>query len=221
MSQNFSPPPGGGSSAPQAHDPYAADRALAEWASSRSYALSSTPDITSYKAWYPCTYMPAIARVGRALFASFGEANVAGVETFSGDILLQATGDDRNLIFFLLSPRLTARSAIRSKQGGGFVNEISSGLGSLFGSGGAPGSILGDPTFEKPFDITAPSRDEGNKALPMPLRRLLLTSNFRGVLETRQGGLVCTMYDRRTFDPQALDAAINMLGQIYNAAIAE
>jgi hypothetical protein len=162
--------------------------------------------------------MPPIARVGRELRASFGEAGIAIVETFGGDPLLQATGDDRRLALFVLSPRLVARGAIRSKQGGGIVNELSSGLSSLFGSGSSPGSILGDPTFEGRYDVTIAGREEGQRALPMSLRQLLLTAGFRGILEVRPGGLLGVNYDRQSFDPATLDAVIGLLGQIYHAA---
>jgi hypothetical protein len=100
------PPPYGAG-----YDPYAADDALAAWARARSYALSATPDLAWYKGWYPCTYMPPVARIGREIRATFGEAKVAIVETFTGDLLLQATGEDRHICVFVLSPRLTSRAA--------------------------------------------------------------------------------------------------------------
>lgn len=215
------PPPGGDPRGWQGHNnPYAVDDALAQWAKARGYALSATPDIAWYKAWYPCAYMPPVARVGRELRATFDEAKLAVIEAFGGDILLQATGEDRNNCFFILSPRLTARAALRSKSGGGIVHDLSSGLDSLFRGGGAPGGVLGDPTFEGRFDVTTPSREEGLRALPMGLRRLLVGASFRGVIETRPGGLVGTMYDRRSFDAASLDAMITQVGQIYSAAVA-
>jgi hypothetical protein len=99
------------------------------------------------------------------------------------------------------------------------VSDISSGLDSLFRGGGTPGGVLGDPTFEGRFDVTTPSREEGQNALPMGLRRLLVTTSFRGILEVRPGGLVGTLFDRRSFDPITLDMLIAQLGQIYSAAV--
>lgn len=197
-------------------DPYAADRALAEWARARGHALNATPDQQWYRAWYPCLYLPAFARLGREIRATFGEANVALVELFDADPLKQATGEDRLLTAFLASPRLTRRVAVRSKSGGGIVNELGSGLGSLFG--GSPGGILGDPTFESRYDIKAPSREEGNLALPFPLRQMLVQTQWRGILEVRAGGLVCASFDRRQLDPASLDATFSSLGQIYQLA---
>src|SRR5512146_1776024 len=153
-------------------DPYAADRALAQWAQARGYTLGSNPDPNWYRGWYPCVYVPPFSRLGRELRATFGEASVALVEGFEADPIKQATGEDRQVLAFLASPRLTSRVAVRSKSGGGLVREISGGLGALFG-GGSAGGALGDPTFEAKYDVTAPSREEGQAALPFPLRQLL------------------------------------------------
>ena len=209
------PPPG---APPGPADPYAADRILAQWAQARGYVLSATPDLRWYQGWFPCVYLPPIARVGREVKATFGEANVAIVEAFEGDVLKQATGEDRSVVAFLMSSKLTHRAAIRSKAGGGLVNEISSGLGSLFKSGGTPGTVLGDPTFEARFDVTTPSREESAFALKMPLRQWLLQTSWRGILEIRGGGAICTPFERR-FEPATLDALVTAVGQIYSLAI--
>jgi hypothetical protein len=203
-----------------APDPYAADRALAQWAEVRGYSLNPNPDLAWYKGWYPCAYLFPIARVGREVRASFGDAHVGIVEAFEADALKQATGDDRHVFAFLTSQHLTRRAALRSKQGGGIVQELSTGLGSLFKGGGSPGGVLGDPTLEARYDVTTPTREEGHFALPIPLRQLLLSLGWRGILEIRPGGLACTMFDRRSFDPASLDWVISTLGQIYQAAIA-
>jgi len=199
-------------------DPYAADRALAQWAQARGYTLQPAPDLRWYQGFYPCVYLPRIAKVGREIRAAFGEAQVALVEAFEADPIKQATGDDRSVTAFLGSPRLMGRVAVRSKAGGGVVQELSSGLGSLF-KGGSPGSVLGDPTFEARYEVTTPSREEGNQTLPMPLRQLLLQATWRGILEIRAGALIALMYDRKSFDPASLDGLISMLGQIYQAAV--
>lgn len=211
----YGAPPGGAYAAP---DPYAAERALGEWAAARGYALNTSPDLNWYLGWYPLSYFPKVHRIGREVRATFGEASVWVAELFEQDTVKQATGEDRHLTTFLTSPRLVARASVRSRQGGGMVSEISSGLDSLFGKRPAAGSVLGDPTLEGLFDITTPSRDEGNHALPMPLRQLLVQSNWRGILEVRAGGLVMDAYEKRPFEPAALDALLQVVGQTYRAA---
>ena len=215
------PPPGAPPPAwtPQqpAADPNAADRALAEWAKARGLVLNASPDVAWYQGWMPFVYLGRIAKVGRDLRASFGAAPVAIVEAFEGDPLKQATGDDRSVVVFVSAPQLRFRAAIRSKQGGGLVNDISSGLGSLFGGKGSAGGVLGDPTFEARFDVSTPSRDEGNQALPMPLRQLLLQAQWRGILELRAGGMVATTFDKKVFEPATLDAVMAMLAAVLPA----
>lgn len=209
-------PPGGGY--PPAADPYAAERALAEWASARGYSLSTSPDFAWYQGWFPFQYAFRLARVGREVRAQFGEAGLFVVEAFEADDVKRVAGEDRYLYAFVTSPKLTARVSIRAKSGGGLVNEVSRGLGSLLG-GSSAGSMLGDPTFEQRFDVTTPSRDEGNRALPMPLRQFLLQSNWRGILETRPSGMLAIPYDRRSFDVTTLDQVINNVGQLYQLAV--
>jgi hypothetical protein len=229
----YPPPPGAGAAAPptaQAYasggpapgygpDPYAAQRAVEEWATARGYALNASPDFAWYQGWQPFAYLFRFARVGREIRAQFNEVTAFVVEAFEADPFKQATGEDRNVCCFLTSPKLVARAAFRAKLGGGVVNELRSGLGSLFSGGGSPGGVLGDPTFETRFDVQTPSRDEGNRALPMPLRQHLLQSGWRGIVETRPGGLVCVTYGQSQFEPQTLDTAITVVGQIYHLAV--
>src|SRR5687768_14504273 len=101
MAQSPSPPgapsPPGGYSPPPAHDPYAADRALHEWLSSRGHELNPAPDVRWFQGWYPFVYMPLLARVGRELRASLGDARAWLVEGFENDAIKQATGEDRHI----------------------------------------------------------------------------------------------------------------------------
>jgi hypothetical protein len=202
----------------QPYDPYAAQRALAEWAESRKYTLNQTPDVSWYLGWQPFIFVSRMARVGRELRASFDDVGLALVEAFEDDPLKQAAGEDRHVIAFVTSTHLRHRAAIRSKQGAGDFTDIGRGLNALFGGAPQPGAVLGDPAFEQRFDVRAPSREEGVAALPMPLRQLLITSNFRGALEVRQGGMIIQIYGMQFFDPVRLDTATNMLGQAYRAA---
>jgi hypothetical protein len=213
----YPPPPGGGAPGYAAPDPYAADRALQEWASSRGYTLGTNPDFAWYQGWWPFQYAPRLARVGRELRAQFNEAGLFAVEGFEADEIKRAAGEDRQVYALVTSPRLQFRVALRSKSGGGMVNEVSRGLGSLF-SGSSAGSVLGDPTLEGRFDVGTPTRDEGNRALPLPLRQLLLHQNWRGIVEIRPGGMLVVNYDRRSFDPQSLEAVTSGAGQIYQLA---
>ena len=226
---NYPPPPGGGWTPPAGGpDPHAADRALAEWAQARGVQLSPQGDVRWYQAWAPFAFLYPIARVGREARQIVGEAAVSVVETFEGDAIKQATGEDRHLIAFVMSPRLAYRAAVRSRLGAaGFVDdvsrgfgEISKGLEGLFGSKKPePQTLLGDPAFESRFEVAGPTRDETHAALTTPLRQLLLQGGFRGILETRPQGLVVTFHDRPQFDPQSLDGTLAWVGQIYRAAI--
>jgi hypothetical protein len=213
----YPPAPAGGGYPQQAQDPYAAERALNEWAQAKGYALGNTPDLAWYQGWAPFVYLPRLARVGRELRVEMGDARAFIVEGYEADAVKQAAGEDRCLCSFVMSQRLAARAAIRSKTGGGVVNEIKSGFGSLFSSGSA-GGVLGDPTFEGRFDVSTPSREEGNRALPMPLRQHLLQYNWRGILETRPGGMAAQMYDATSFNVQTLEWTLSTLGYLYQLA---
>jgi hypothetical protein len=216
------PPPGGGppgAPPPQGPvDPYAAERALEAWAAEKGYTLSKTPELSWYQGWYPFQYVFQLARIGRELRATFGEATLHVIEGFESDPIKAAAGEDRYLFAFILSERLKLRVAVRSKSGGGVVNEISRGLGSLFK--GSAGGALGDPTFEQRFDVWGPTREEAIRALPMPLREYVLQANWRGIMETRPGGMVIVFYGARAFDPTTIDTLVSMAGQLYQLAAA-
>lgn len=216
---NYPPPPPGSGWAPQGgNDPYAGDRALAEFAHARGFQLNALGDVRWYQAWAPFAYLFPVHRVAREVRAQIGEASLAVAECFESDALKEATGEHRHVVAFLMSPRLAYRAAIRSKSGAGIVDDVTKGLNDLFGSS-KPKGYLGDPTFEARFDVVGPTLEEANAALPMPLRQLLLQSNFRGILEVRGQGLIVSFFDRNGFDPASLDGTIAWVGQIYQAAI--
>jgi hypothetical protein len=196
-------------------DPYAADNALSEWATARGFAFERSPDLRAYQSFGPFSYL-SIGRVGRELRASLGDASAWLVEVFDSDPIKQAAAEDRGVCAFITSPRLAGRAALRSKQGGGLVNDVTSGLGSLFK--GSAGGLLGDPTLESHFDVSVQSREDGFRALPMPLRQLLVQSGFRGVLEIRPGALVCSTYELKTFEPAGLDRTLPFIARLYQAA---
>jgi hypothetical protein len=208
-------------------DPYAAERALAEWAQARGLAYSPTPDARWYQAWAPFSYLGPIARVGREVRANIGDAVCGIVETREGDPIKEATGEDRRVVAFLVSQRLRYRAAVRSRTGGGIASDVSRhvdevsrdlGLEGLFGTKKpAPQGMLGDPTFDSLFEVAAPSMDEARAALPPALRHLLVQGAFRGILELRAGGLVVTFFDRPAFEPQTLEGSLARVAQIYQA----
>jgi hypothetical protein len=92
------PPPG---PAPVAADPYAAERALGEWATARGLSLSQTPDLAWYQAWAPFIYLFRIGRVGRDLRGKLDDADLAIVEAFDADPIKQAAADS---VCCLMSP---------------------------------------------------------------------------------------------------------------------
>ena len=219
------PPPGGGWSPPPGApiDPYAHERAFQAWAQARGVTINPAADVRWYASWGPFVYLPAFQRVGREARAPISpppaEAQAFVVETIDSDPIRQATGDDRLLVAFVTSARLAYRAAIRSKSGGASaLDDFARGLDALVSAGPTPGSALGDPTFERAFDVGAPTREEGNAALPIPLRQALLQMGFRGVLELRPGGMICALYDRRSFDPTTLDGLLGTTAHLHGLA---
>lgn len=222
---------GGGAPGPNPYgaapgfDPYAADRALGEWARQRGFELANNGDPRPHQAWMPFHYLPRFDRIGREVRYADGDVKTTIVETFDSDPIKQAAGEHVQLLAFVLAPKLASRVAVRSKHVAGLADGVARGLSALGGflssggqSGPPPGSILGDPTLETRCDVIAPSREEGNAALPMPLRHILVSPNFRGAVETRQGGLVMSLFDYRSFDPRSLDAYIELIKQLVAAA---
>jgi hypothetical protein len=132
------------------------------------------------------------------------------------DPIKRATGEDRHLYLFITSPRFSARSAVRSKAGsGGVIDELGQGFGSLFAT--KPAGVLGDSAFEAKFDVTVPSRQEGDLALPPGLRALLMQSNWRGILEVRPGGMLLIPFGPTLFEPQALDQLVVFANGLLHA----
>lgn len=222
--QNYPPPPPGG----PPYDPYASDRALAQWAEARGYVLSPAADVRWYQAWYPFQYLFRLAQVGREIRAELdealtyrkgaeGSAKVWVVEGFENDPIKEVTGDHRRLYAFVTSPKLAYRAAIRSKQGAGIVDDLGKGLDSLFSSPKPPG-LLADPTFEAAYDVTAPTREEAVSAIPMPLRSQLVTARWRGILELRAGGMAAVFFDYGHFEPVSLDAVMSWVQSMLKSA---
>jgi hypothetical protein len=224
---DYPPPPPGDAPPPYPpppHDPYAQEQALADWVAERGYELVAGADVRWYQAWYPFQYLFRIRSVGRELHLRIGEAQVWLVEGFEGDPVKQATGEDRYVYAFATVDGLAYRAALRSRRATGLVDAVSQGLGSLgslVGMGASPppvGAALGDPTFEARFDVSAPTRDEGVAALPLGLRKLLLSLPFEGIVEIRAKGLAMLSFAVKHFEPRGLEYLVDVLTRVLDAA---
>lgn len=208
-------------------DPYAAQRAFAEWAAQRGYELVAQPDARLYQAWYPFQYLRPIAGVSRELRVVIGDARVSIVEVAFADTVGQVVGESRGLLFFALLDKLRYRAAVRSKSGGGVTDDLARGLkevGDFFSrglqQGPVAGSLLGDPVLEQRCELVVPSPQEGNLALPMPLRQILTHPSFQGVVELRPGGMAVQMYDLHALDVNAVEQGVTRMRQLVDAATA-
>jgi hypothetical protein len=223
-------PPGGAGWGPPgqgATDPYAAQRAFSEWASQRGYELVAQPDARLYQAWYPFHFLRPIAGVSRELRVVVADARVSIVEVAFADTLGQVVGESRGLLFFALADALRYRAAVRTKRGGGMTDDLSRGLkevGDFFSRGlqqpPVPGSLLGDPVLEQRCEVLVPSPQEGNLALPMPLRQILTHPSFQGVVELRPGGMAVQMYDLGALDVASVEQGVVRMKQLLDAATA-
>jgi len=198
---------------------------MADWAKQRGYEMANTGDARPHQAWMPFQYLPRFDRIGRELRIEVGDLKIAIVEAFDTDPIKQAAGEQQSLIVFILAPKVTSRVAVRSKQTAGLADDVTRGLsaiGGFFASGGQqsapPGAVLGDPTLEARCDVMTPSREEGNAALPMTLRRILVSPGFRGAVEIRRGGIVMSLHEYRAFEPRTLEALIELVKQLAVAA---
>jgi len=217
------PPPGDHPPPPPAQDPYAADRALGEWAKSKGYELAGNADLAWYQGWAPFHYLFPINRVGRELRATRDGLKIWLVEGYEGDPVKQQTGEDHFVYAFATSDKLAYRAAVRSNDNTGIVDGLTQGItkgwGALTGQNAPAGTVLGDPTFETRFAVNTPSRDEGNAALPMPLRQLLLQQNFRGILEIRAKGMACMLFHVRHLEPAGAELLLSVVEKIHEAAV--
>jgi hypothetical protein len=237
----YPPPPKGWDTKLQTGPVDAAEskQALATWAQARHYELSETPEIAWYQGWAPFVYLFAPTRLGREVHGKLSDALVWLVEAFNDD---EEGPDDqrRYLIAFVTSPKLSYRAAIKSRIQKEQVDEMRQSISPLNQRltprsvgrwrwrereqflkrtyGRMVRGILGDAIFEAHCEIATPSREEGLAALPVALRHLLVQGGWRGILEFRPGGMVMTTYGPPMFDPASLDAALNLVGQIYTAA---
>lgn len=187
---------------------------MTAWLQDRKYEFVGQPDIRFYNAWLPFQYLPSFTRVTREIRATFDDARVYVVEAPDDNSIAHAFDAGPCIMAFVQSPRFQARAALRSKKGGGLGSDLERGFDSLFGS--KPKTFLGDPTLENLFEVLAPSPQEGNAALPMPLRQRLV-AGFRGIVEMRMQGMIVQSFNCRAFDPAHLDPFINEVRAFIDA----
>ncbi len=189
------------------------DPQLASWAQHRRAELHAQADARLYLACNPFQLMPPVTHAYRDAVLTLRDARLLVAEVSLGDTLRQAMGEGRTVLAALSSPRLVYRAAIRSKQTQGIADGMARAFEGFWGT--AARASLGDPHFENRYDLSFPSVEEGNMALPFPLRQLLMHNAFQGMLELRQGGLVMTLNDVVRFEAMALDRLLDAVAHVY------
>ncbi|MFO0552408.1 MAG: protein kinase [Polyangiaceae bacterium] len=203
-------PPAAAPPPPQPAPP-AIDPRWPAWLAQHRGELRPNPDPRPYFAWNPFVFIPAIGRVLREVRFTLRDAELLLVEVESADSVRNAFGEGQFALAFVLSRRLLYRAAIRSKQTRGLYDDVSR----LFGSNVS--RSMGDPHFERFFEITSPSPQEAHAALTPALRQLLVTAQFTGELEVRQGGFALHRGDAQRFDVTDLDRLADAATRIYAA----
>jgi hypothetical protein len=123
------------------------------------------------------------------------------------------------LLALVGTPRARARVSVRAKKVTGLADGMAAGLklfDDLVGAPRAP-SVLGDPQFERVYDVTAPSPAEAQYGLPLSVRQVLMALGFVGTLEVRAGGFALAVADARLFEPSTLDRITDLAGRLAAA----
>lgn len=239
MASIYPPPPPGWDKAavgPEPMDPIAARRAMEAWVRARGYEFNPAPDVSWFQAWSPFVFLFHPLKIGREIRARFSDSWLWVAELFADG------GTSKPLqpfiVYFLVSDRLNARAAIRSRLQPEAIEEMRA----IFNARRTPSTLsrwryrerqnfmrrtyghgvrgtVADAVFEAHYEIATPTRDEGQAALPLSLRQLLVQSQWRGVLECRPGGLVATNYGPPRFEPQIIDGHIAFLSQVYSTIV--
>jgi hypothetical protein len=195
------------------------DPRLTAWAAHRRAELRSPGDVQAFRAW-PVTYLPAVEHVSQQARIPLPNAMVTIGDFVSSDAFRKAVGEDRMLVAIIQSPRLAFRAAIRSKRSsGGLVDGVSRGLKALDAliAPPPPMGILRDPQFEQHYEVWAQSPQEAYNAVPIPLRQLLVTGGFHGIIERYPTGIVLTSFDLRRFDPTELERLLDVCTRVLAA----
>jgi len=194
--------------------PAGPDPRLAAWAAHHRAELRAQADPRFYQAWSALQFLPPIQHVYRDARLSLRDAQVYLAEVVTSDALRSLAGEDRYILSFVVSQRLLYRAALRSKNSTGLAD----GIGQMLKLGSAAPS-LGDPVLERAFELRFPSVQEGNMALPFPLRQALVNNDFRGTLELFQGSFIVRRQDATRFDPVDLDKLLVVATAVYGAIV--
>ncbi|MFO0618242.1 MAG: serine/threonine-protein kinase [Polyangiaceae bacterium] len=211
----WAPPPPGAWSAPTERAKSALDPRIPPhfhpWIAARGAEIGFDPNPQPYFAWNPLYFIPRIRHVYREARLSLRDATVCAAEVSIDDGLRSMTGESRPILGFLRSPRILYSAAVRTREGTGVADGVVRALDSLFTSSSLK---INDPRFERQFDVGCDSPQMGNAALPLSLRELLLMG-FRGKLELRAGGFVVHLAHVNRFEPQEIDALLDVIARIY------
>ncbi len=198
--------------------PPGVDPRFAMWAHHWRAELRAPIDPRPYFAWNPFQFIARITHAYRDARLPIRDAWLHLVEVATDDGIRRATGEDRFVMGLFTSPRILYRAAVRTKHGAGFADGVARGLKLLDDIvAAAPPPSLGDPQLEACFDLKFPTPMEGNAALPISLRRFLVTGPFQGTLELRSGAFAIHLSHAQRFDPVDLDRIIDAAGRIYAA----
>jgi hypothetical protein len=192
------------------------DPVLAQWAHQRRIEVRVGGDARAYHSWQPFQFVPPIGVVAREARATIQSAQVLIAEIVTTDDIKRALGEAQFVIALVTARAFRYRAALRPRQATGLGQSLSRGFKALDDlvsaepKMGAPS--LGDPWFEARYEVRAPTPHEGNAALPFPLRQLLVHLQFRGVIETRPGGMV-VLFEGARMDPATLDRLMDLVAR--------
>jgi len=198
---------------PQAQDPV-----LAAWARARGADLSAG-DPRVFFAWQPFVFLPRIERVLRQARLAVGGVQLIIGEVTVDEPLRKATGEDRMVVALVATPRARWRVALRAKKVVGLAGGMAAGLKLLDDLSGASraASMLGDPHFEKHYDVTSPNPTEAQYGLPIAARQVLMALGFVGTIELRVGGFALAPADAKTLEPTSLDRLLDLAARLAAA----
>jgi hypothetical protein len=190
--------------------------AIYAWAAERGMQLSEGGDPRTYATWGRFQFVQPIQAVVREGRMRMQDADLLVAEVAIQDELRRAIGEAHMLIALIACPRIRYNVALRTKKITGIGDGLSRGLralDSLVSSKPKNASILGDSWFESRFEVTAPSSQEANAALPAPARLLLANSGFSGIVETRPGGMLVAQEPAR-FDPPSVERLLDVVTRL-------
>jgi serine/threonine protein kinase len=194
-----------------------ADPRIRAWSVHRRADMRAPGDTRAWQSW-PVHFLPRIENVIREARVTLPGAVMTFAEVVSSDGMRKAMGEDRMLVSLVQSQRLAYRAALRSKRAAGFADGVSRGLKALDALITSPtASLLRDPQFETSFEVWAPTPQEAHAAVPIPMRQLLMSGVFHGVIERFPGAILLTSFDAARFDPTDLDRVLDLASRLLAA----